>query len=1121
MGDVTKLIKGLTTEQRALLYQRLKQKQGKREEQVKAPIVRQERPSDEVYRVPLTFSQQRMWFLERMGTEEALHNISRIFWLKGAVDVGALERSLRDLGQRHEVLRTQFALEAEEPTQVVLPTVAIELPVIDLGEMPNPKGEVQRWAEMEAKRGFDLGVAPLIRPFLFRLGDDEYAFLLTLHHIVVDGWSLDVLQRDLDLLYDAHRQGLTPNLPHLPIQYSDFALWQHEQSKGGVLEEQLGFWQKTLAGPLPVLQLPTDYPRPAVQTFRGAISLYPLSKKLTDGLRRIGKQEGVSLFMVLLAAFKVLLHRYTGEVDVVVGSPIANRTRPEVESVVGLFINSLALRSRLSSDLSFRDLLQQVRQTTLAAYARQELPFEKLVEVLAPERLASHTPVFQVLFALQNAQVKRLKEMALPVTAMEVVDKGISNFDLTLSIDMPEHEGDGLEILAQYNVDLFEAATIERMMGHYRVILKAIVADAGAKIGHISLLSGDEEGALWQMGANTLRVYPREQTVPQLFEAAAARRPEATAVIFGDETLSYKTLNEQANQLAHYLRERGVRPEVLVGLFMERSLEMVVAILAILKAGGAYVPLDTNYPEARLTQMLADSGLSLLVTQASLLGKLPVYGVEVVCVDEEILAGQAVDNLPPMATANNLVYVMYTSGSTGQPKGTSITHRSVVRLVKENGYLPFGPDLTFLHMAPASFDASTLELWGPLLNGGRLVVFPPGVPSLMEIGHMVAQYGVTTIWLTAGLFHLMVDEQLVDSHELSGLRHLLSGGDVLSVPHIRKALDVLPNCQLINGYGPTENTTFSTTYPIHLDSRFEPSIPIGQPIANTQVYILDDAYELVPIGVPGELFVGGDGLARGYLNRPGLTAERFVPNPFAGDDNKKPGYSSRLYRTGDWARWLPDGTIEFFGRRDNQVKVRGFRIELGEIETALAKHEAVQDVTVLVQGNGAGDKRLVAYVVSGEERPFDPEEIRQFLGDKLPAYMVPDIFMGLNALPLTANGKVDRRRLPVPDETAMTEQVVAYVAPRTATEQTVAEIWADVLGLEQVGIYHNFFDLGGHSLLVMQTMARIHQVMGVEMPMHLLFELPTVAGFARSIDESGPVQASTLISLSEVEEGIL
>jgi amino acid adenylation domain-containing protein len=903
--------------------------------------------------LPLSLAQQRLWFLAQLEPDCSAYHMSAAFHLKGLLKVAALEQSLNEIVRRHEVLRTSFPSREGEPSQVICTEIAFNLLLVDLRELPETEreAEVQRQAVEAAQQPFVLATGPLFRFKLLHLSEEEYVLLLTLHHIVSDGWSFNVFLQELAALYEAFSAGKPSPLPELPIQYADFALWQRKWLQGDVLEAQLTYWKQQLAN-LPTLQLPTDRPRPPVQTYHGANLLLKFPKNLTEALKTLSYQEGVTLFMTLLAAFKTLLSRYTGQDDFAVGTPIASRNYSSIEGLIGFFVNMLVMRTEFSDNPSFRELLAQVRETCLEAYAHKDLPFEKLVEELQPERNMNRNPLFQVVFALQNFPMQTLDLPELTLNSFEF-DSRTVRFDLELYLWDESEEITGF---FAYNTDLFDAPTITRLTRHFQTLLEGIVADPDQPISDLPLLTAAERHQLLVEWNSTQADYPKEACIHQLFETQVEQTPDAVAVVFENQQLTYRELNCKANQLANYLQNLGVKPEVLVGICLERSPEMIVGLLAILKAGGAYVPLDPDYPAERLAFMLEDTQVPVLLTQQSLVEKLPANDAQSLCLDTEwpTPSRQSEENPTCCTTADNLAYVTYTSGSTGKPKGVCAIHRGVVRLVKGIDYANLSSEETFLQLAPISFDASTFEIWGSLLNGARLALFPSHPLSLKELGQAIRRYQVTTLWLTAGLFHLIVDERI---EELKPLCQLLAGGDVLSVPHVQKFLREGGECQLINGYGPTENTTFTLCYRIRGAEQLDNSVPIGHPIANTQVYLLDSHLQPVPLGVRGELYVGGDGLARGYFNRPDLTADKFIPNPFSNE----PG--SRLYKTGDLARYLPDGNIEFLGRLDNQVKIRGFRIELGEIETVLSQHPAVRETVVIDREAVPGDKRLVAYVV--------------------------------------------------------------------------------------------------------------------------------------------------------------
>ncbi len=1025
----------------------------------------------------LSFAQHRLWFMDRYEPDSPFYNESRAMQLTGQLDAAALGRSLEALVARHESLRTRFPTKEGRPVQVVEAARTTRLPLVDLTHIAD---ETQRIAEATrravelARLHFDLATDPLLRVQLIRLSATEHWLVIVMHHIIGDDWSMAVLWREVAAFYNAITSSTDPGLAPLAIQYPDFAAWHRRWLSGEVLDKQLHYWKQQLHGSPSLLELPTDRPRPPVMTYRGAHQEFQLPAALAASLNAVSRQESATLFMALLAAFQTLLHRYSGQRDIAIGSPVANRNREETEGLIGFFVNTLVLRTDFSGEPTFRDLLARVREVVLGAITHQDVPFEKLVEELQPQRSTSHSPLFQVVFAMDyapaNAQLAGLRHDRVDF------DIGISKFDLNLTI---EERPDGLHGTVEYNTDLYDAATIARMMGHFERLLVAIVADPGQRISALSLLGEAERNQLVVEWNATTTEYPRDRCVHELFEAQVDRTPESIALVFGNESLTYRELDRRANQLAHHLAKLGVGPDVLVGICVERSLEMVIGALGILKAGGAYVPLDPSYPAERLAFMMEDAAVTVLVTLDRLAGVLPAHDAAVVRLDTAEIAHASTARPAAHATADHLAYVDFTSGSTGRPKGACVPHRAVARLVLNTSYLDIRPDDVFLQMSPLAFDASTLELWGPLLNGAKLAILAPHAPSLEELGRVIVQRGVTVLWLTSGLFQQMVDHQLDD---LANLRCLLAGGDVLSVAHVKRVVERL-GCTLINGYGPTENTTFTCCYPIPRQLPAGASVPIGRPIANTTVYVLDAAGEPVPIGLPGELYTGGDGLARGYLHRPNLTAERFVPNPFG---------TGRLYRTGDRVRWRPDGNIEFIGRIDDQIKLRGFRIELGEIEAVLGQELGVREVIAMVREDVPGDKRVVAYVV-GEA--LDGTELRARLKGKLPEYMVPSVIVVLDALPLSPNGKVDRKALRAPELATTTE----LVAPRTPTEVGVAQIFAEILHVP-AGALDDFFALGGHSLLATQVISRVRTTLGIELPLRTLFEAPTVVAFAERID---------------------
>ncbi|WP_164002997.1 non-ribosomal peptide synthetase, partial [Pyxidicoccus caerfyrddinensis] len=1041
--------------------------------------------------LPLSFAQQRLWFLDRLEPGSAFYNVPAVVRAEGALDVRVLQRSFEELVRRHESLRTTFGARGEIPVQVISAEPLLAFGVKDLSTVPGDvrEAEAMRLVEEESQRPFDLEHGPLLRMTLLRLSEQEHVLVLVMHHIVSDGWSMNVLVREIAALYEAFSEGRTSPLPELAVQYADYAVWQREWQKGAVLEAQLRYWRQQLEGATRALELPTDRPRPAVQAFRGRHVEAQWSKRLWDGAKTLAQREGATPFMVLLAAFQTVLSRYSGQEDVSVGAPIAGRTQAETEGLIGFFANMLVLRSKLSSHQSFLQLLMQVRETTLGAYAHQEVPFEKLVEELQPERDLSRSPLFQVTLTLQNTPTTEVKlRQGLTLSGVESEEK-TSKYDLSLLVrEVPG----GVAAAVNYNSDLFDAATMERLLRHLRVLLESAVARPEQRLLDLPLMDDAERRQLVGGWSGKAAEYPREASLAELFEAQVLRTPDAVAVAYEGARLTYAELNRRANQLAHHLRSMGVGPEVRVGLCVERSLELVVSVLGILKAGGVYVPLDASYPLERLSWMKREAGIAVLVAQEKLAEEVAEGSELLVCVDTEwsVIARQPEGNLPVRAGGDHLAYVMFTSGSTGRPKGVGVPHRAVSRLVLGTDYAHFGPGEVWLQLAPISFDASTLEVWGALLHGAKLVVYPAGPPSLEELGRTLGEAGITSLWLTAALFEQMQARQ---PEALAGVKQLLAGGDVLPVGRVKERLAA--GGVLINGYGPTENTTFSACYRMEGPEELGASVPIGRPITNTQAYVLDGVMQPVPVGVPGELYVGGEGLAVGYVGRPELTAERFVPNPF--------GKGERLYRTGDVVRWLGDGTLEFLGRGDTQVKVRGFRIELGEVETALAQHPGVSEVVVVAREDGTEGKRLVAYVTAKEGAAIDAATLRAHLKQRLPEYMVPSAYVVLDALPLTPNGKVDRRALPTPD--APKQEV--FEAPRTETEQKLAAIFAEVLNLDLVGLHGDFFELGGHSLLATQLVSRVRVAFQVELPLRDVFEASTVEKLAARLGaglSSGP-----------------
>ncbi|MCY1078719.1 non-ribosomal peptide synthetase [Archangium lansingense] len=1038
--------------------------------------------------LPLSFAQQRLWFLDQLEPGSPFYNMPLPLRVRGQLDVSALGRCFTELVRRHESLRTSFHNADGQPVQRISPPVDFPLAQVDLSTIPEPQRteEVQRLTAEDARRPFDLANGPLLRATLVRVDEREHVLLLNMHHIVSDGWSMGVFTREIAALYEAFSAGRPSPLPELAVQYADYSVWQRSWLKGEALESQLAWWRKHLAGAPHALELPTDKPRPAVQSFRGASLPVRLPKELSDSLDTFCRREGVTPFMALLAAFQVLLSRYSGQDDISVGSPIAGRRVAELEGLIGFFVNTLVLRTRLSGSPSFREVLARVKETTLGAFAHQDIPFEKLVEELQPPRDQSRNPLFQVMFALMEESDAGVHGGGLQLQQLEM-DNGTVRFDLVLSLG---RNAEGLAGSLEYSTDLFESGTIERMVGHLHVLLEAVLAEPQRPVAELSLMDARERQRVLTEWNDTRADFPANACIHDLFEAQVARTPEATAVVYEDTTLTFRQLDERANQLARHLLASGLRVEERVGLCVERSLDMVVGMLGVLKAGGAFVPLDPGLPPERLAYMLENSGARLVITQERLKAVLP-GGVSTLCLDTAwgTLQAQPTTRPATAASADTLAYVIYTSGSTGRPKGTLLAHRGLCNTALAAAkYHRFHAGSRILQFASFGFDASVCEVFSSLLAGASLFLAPreqmlPGAP----LRSLLQRHRITAATFTPSVLAQLEPEELP-------LEVVISVGEACSPELVRRWGERL--C-LLNAYGPTEATVCATITREPLRPGDVPSI--GQPWDNVEVYILDEQLRPVPAGIPGELCIGGVGLARGYLGNSALTAEKFVPHPFA----RQPG--ERLYRSGDRARFLADGRLEFLGRIDHQVKLRGFRIELGEIEATLHGHPALKDAAVVLRQDAPGEARLVAYVVpAGSDAP-DAGALRDVLRRQLPEYMVPSAFVTLPELPLSSSGKVDRKALPAPDG-ARSSTGTPYVAPRDEVEQQIAELWAELLRVERVGIHDSFFDLGGHSLLATRLVARLRADFDVELPLRDLFEKPTVADMALLVLETRAAQ---------------
>ena len=1061
--------------------------------------------------LPLSFSQEQLWFLGQMEGGNVAYNIPLAFELSGTLHIPALEQSLTEILRRHEALRTTFPVVDGSPVQQILPPQPFCLPVVDLRSLPegDRKAEVDRLATQEAQRPFNLATDVLLRGTLLQLDADAYVLLLTMHHIASDGWSLALLRKELAALYPAFLENAASPLDPLPIQYADFAHWQQNWLSGEFVNQQLDYWKQQLAGAPPLLELPTDHSRPAVQSFRGGTESVVLDAELTRQLKQLSQRTGSTLYMTLLAAFSTLLSRYSGHQDIVIGSPVANRKRNEIESMIGFFINLLGLRVDLKGNPTFLELLGRVRQVALDAYNNQDVPFAQVVEALQPERNLSYSPLFQALLILQNMPAESLNFPGLEVSSMRV-EHGTSKYDLTLMVEETEA---GLVADFEYNGDLFERETIVRMIGHFQVLLNAIASHPEQAISELPLLTEPERHQLLVEWNDTEMTYPPEPCIHQLFESQVNRTPDAIAMVFEENHLTYRELNQRANQLAHYLRSMGVGPESLVGICLERSLEMVVGLLGILKAGGSYVPLDPAYPKDRLSLMIEDSQLPLLLTQTTLRDQFVEQNVQIVCIDTdwESIAQQPTDNPDSGVGPENLAYTIYTSGSTGKPKGVQLYHQTVVNFLNSMRYQPGLTDQdVLLAVTTISFDIAVLELYLPLMVGARAVIASREVAAdAARLSDLMVRSGATLLQATPATWRMLISGGWMGDGKLK----MLCGGEAMP----RDLADQLlaRGGSLWNMYGPTETTVWSAACQVQPGTG---SVPVAGPIANTQIYVLEElpqgSVRPVPVGIPGEVHIGGDGLARGYLNRPELTAQRFIPDPFT----TKPG--ARLYKTGDLARFRPDGTLEFLGRIDNQVKLRGFRIELGEIESVLGRHPGVKQAVAVVREDVPGDQRLVAYLTVKGDRVPTPVELRQFLKEQLPAYMVPAGFVVLDAFPLTPNGKVDRKALPVPDLSLSGEDQSTYVAPRNELERQLIALWEESLRVKPIGIHDDFFELGGHSLLAVRMWAQVEQLVGRNLPLSTLVSAPTIAQIAEMLTPSAePTQSSAQKSIVLLKPG--
>ena len=1059
------------------------------------PITKQVRSA----KVPLSFAQQRLWFLDQLESGNPLYNISQTLRMRGTLDITALHRALNRIVERHESLRTTFALKDGEPVQEIAPHLELELRVVDLPDRPESEDQLQARAKQEAHKPFDLVRGPLLRAEVLRFASEDHALLLTMHHVISDRWSMGVMATELASYYEAFAAGKVPEVPELPVQYADYAVWQRSWLEGSELAKQAEYWKRQLAGAPSVLELPTDRPRPAVMTNRGATLSITLPRELLSRLVALSQGEGVTLFMTLMAGFQSLLARYSGQDDIVVGSPIANRQHAELEPLIGFFVNTLVIRGDLSRDPSFRQVIAHSKNACLQAYAHQDIPFEKLVEELNPERSLSYSPLFQVMFALQNAPVEMPRLRGLAVER-SMVYPDTSMFDMSwFAIETPE----GLVVRAEYSTDLFDRETVTRALGHFRQLLESAVANPELRISQLSILNETERQKVLVEFNSTEAAFPPGLCLHDLFEQTAARLPDADAMVCGSQRLCYGELNQRANQIAHYLIQNGAGPDVLVGVFLERNLDLLPAILGVLKSGSAYVPLDPGYPRERLAAILEDAKAPLVITQQSLVDQIKASGAHCVCVDSDWgEIGQGTTQDPKVKVeAHHLAYVLFTSGSTGRPKGVALEHGSAVTFVHWAQTVFTPRELAGVLLSTSvCFDLSIFEIFAPLSVGGKAIL----VQNALYLPSAEGKDEVTLINTVPSAMSELVQMKAVPG----SVKTINLAGEALPESLVNEIYRATSVEKLYNLYGPTEDTTYSTYTLTHPNER----VTIGRPLPNTQAYVLDAHGNPQPIGVPGELHLAGAGLARGYYGRPDLTSERFLSNPYGAKKN------ARMYRTGDLCRWLPDGNLEYLGRLDHQVKLRGFRIELGEIESVLSKHPSVRQCLVMAREDEPGMKRLIAYVVPDPDETLREETLRTHLKQSLPEFMVPAAFVVLDAFPLSPNGKINRKALPAPEHKASTE---GYVAPGDPIEEVVAGIWAEVLHLPRVGVNDEFFALGGHSLLATQVISRIRQACRVELPLRALFEAPTVAGLAALIEKAGKktdIQAPAMLRVARDQE---
>lgn len=1055
-------------------------------------ITRRQKNGDE--RIILSFGQERLWFLYQMDPANPFYNLNTAARLMGVLDIDALERSINEIINRHEILRTRYQVIDGQPFGVVDSALKLTIKVRDLLSLSEPDREPEAFkiSAEYFQHPFDLGQGPLIRASVLKLGERNYLLLLSMHHIIFDGWSIGILFRELTTLYESYSARKLASLSELPLQYSDFAYWQRQWFQGEELKNHLAFWKNYLSGANTILDLHTDRPRPPVQSFRGARQSFRIPSGVVESIKSLAQHERATLFAALLSAFQTVLYRHTNQEDITVGTPVANRNKVEIENLIGFFVNTVAIRVDLSGNPTFRQLLGRVRETILEVQTHQEIPLERVVEEVQPKRELNRAPLFQVMFVLQNAPLPQLKLADLTLVPMEI-DNGTAKFDLTLYM---RETGQELTGSLAYNTDLFESASIARMIACFQTLVKSVATDADQQISKLELLAATQRRQLITEYNQTDEAYLCDRFIHQLFEAEAEVSPDALALVYENQNLTYGELNKKANQLAHYLKSMGIGPEVPVGICMEPCIDTIIGMLGIIKSGGAYVPIDTSFPKERVDFILDDVRAPVLLTRQTLVEKFSECKAQVINVDADwqTITEYGEENPYSYVEPGNLIYIIYTSGSTGTPKGVAIEHRQVLNYIyaiRQRLQFPF--PASYATVSSIAADLGNTCVFPSLSFGGSLhIISPDRASDPNALAEYFQEHDIDCLKIVPS--HLSALLTSARSEQVIPRKRLILGGESSSWNLIQRLRSLAPHCLIFNHYGPTESTVGVLTCKVEDQLSDESAtVPIGQPIGNMKVYLLDTYLEPAPIGIPGEIHISGLGLARGYFNRPELAAEKFIPNPFS----REPG--ARLYRTGDIARYGPSGNIEFLGRVDDQVKIHGFRIELGDIKAILDQHPSIRESLVMTY-EALGAKAVAAYIVFNDDAKVVIADLRDYMKKRLPEYMIPSAFVTLDLLPRLPNGKINRKALPPPDKTALEVKTI-YKPPASPVEKEMAEIWTRLLGVKQIGTRDGFFDLGGHSLLATQLVARVYDVFQVSIPLRSIFEKPTILELALVIEE--------------------